>query len=490
MGSKGIGFSDLTDERKNEIRLAAAPPDLGERYGCYSTPMYYLFNKGRLYDGTMDKDPAKRFVKNMKGKPGPDFGTWRLDRNRPDWQEVVIRDWVELGLNSIHFLIQPNKDLKLSSNYVTAAEHLISICAKYKMGIGVRLDALGGYEAWEMNPDNPENMLEKYLVWVEKIAQMMKGKTAYYVLGDEIVLHENKPGLEPQKWTPEKYLGYFKKVSGIIKNCDPQAKVSMFSALPSRWDNVMQLISMGYSKYGDGIAINNYRYKDVLSCFEEVRAACPEMMFLSNGVGYVNSGSIPTYPQWDPYDGQPYPASADEQEHACKVAKNMFAWWDLGSDAAPYYIVLRNWIIEGKKFPRWYGFFGFEDFVVDKYGNMTIKRYPGWYAFQTIAHTFYNRDEFVEPSFDVHSSVSLDMFRVYEHKLAKGSELVMMLWNDSRETNTSITVDERSYKYPVRISNFNYTDWSDVDYSVTEQGVSFDLKVGTVPIIIRLVKLK
>jgi hypothetical protein len=179
-----------------------------------------------------------------------------------------------------------------------------------------------------------------------------------------------------------------------------------------------------------------------------------------------------------------------EEAHANTIAKNMFAWWDLGATTAPYYISLRNWVVRGKVYPRWFGFFGFEDFVIDDHDNMTVKRYPGWYAFQTVAHTFYDRDKFRKPSFGIESSVGLSMFRAYEHRLKDGSELLLMLWNDGGPVRTRVDVGSSEYLHPVRIDVFNRHHWTDVPARVNDKGIALELEVGPDPAIIRLVRLQ
>jgi len=307
------------------------------------------------------------------------------------------------------------------------------------------------------------------------------------VLSDEMRLKKAQPDLAPDAWTPEKYLGYFKQVAGAIKEVDPDAKVSMFAAVPTGWHHVEYLLDIGYAEYGDGLAINYNRYDDVGRIFENARKRAPDLLFLSNGMGYCSTATAqPRFPLEDK-NYLPYPTEVNQ---AYAIAKHMFSWWDFKADTAPYYIALRNWVIRGKVYPRWYGFFGFEDFVIDDYDNMTIKRYPAWYAFQTVTHTFYNRKEFKKPTFAVSSSEELSMFRAYEHELAEGAELVMMLWNDSEEVTATINIAADQYKYPVKLSLFNYHEWSDVPYEISPEGMRITLKVSQEPVIIRLVRTK
>jgi len=207
--------------------------------------------------------------------------------------------------------------------------------------------------------------------------------------------------------------------------------------------------------------------------FEEVRKVKPDMMFLSNGVGYVACGlAQPQYPL-----GTPYTQTATEEEHGALIARTIFSWWDLGAPTAPYYVSLRNWVIEGKVYPFWYGFFGFEDYIVEN-DRMHVKRYPAANAYQTVAKSFYNRDDFKAPAFAVKSSQALSQFSVYEHATANGSELMLMLWNDSSEVETEIAVASKSYRFPVRVNLFDLNDWSDVDWDTTGGGSVIRLKLG------------
>ena len=285
-----MAFSSLPREKQYQLRDMVAPPPLRERSGPYSTPMYYLMYEGYEYNGKLDTGPQGRTY--VKDKKGPDYGSWKLDRNRPDWQEAMIRDWAELGLNNTHFNIYPeDNSLQLSEMWRKAIEDFARLSEKYGLKVGVRLDAPGGVEGWEVNPDNPQNLIEPYLLWVRKVAGLLKGRTLYYVLGDEMTLHKAEPGLEPRKWTPQKYLGYFKRVSRAIKEVDPGAKVSMFAASSGEWFNVLYLLENGYAEYGDAVAINYYNYQDVSKFFADAAKLAPGLMFLSNGVGYTSCGS-------------------------------------------------------------------------------------------------------------------------------------------------------------------------------------------------------
>jgi len=477
---QGPSFSSLTKMEQYGIRDMVAPPPAAKRYGCYSVVNYYLCNEGYEYKGNWT------YQKDM---PANDYGYWKLERNHPEWQDVLLADWAQLGVNSTHLNIYPqNNSLDISPSYRKAISDFVALSRKHGIKVGIRLDALGGTEGWPMNPSNPDNMIKPYLVWVKDIATLLKGQTAYYILGDEMTIVQPTPETPDKAWTAEKYIGYFSKVSTTIKKIDPEVKVSMFAIGGGNWKHAEYLFEKGFAKYADGVANNNQNFYQVAKFMENARQTAPNLLFFSNGIGYASSLAIePRYPIGENYFGKFFPDDVGQGEF---IAKTMFAWWDLDAANAPYYIPLRNWIIDGKIYPRWFGVYGFQDFIIDGNGNMTIKRHPGWYGFQSVAHTFYNRDQFVKPPFAVTPSEQLSMFRTYTHQLNNGRELLMMLWNDDKPVKTTITIDSTAFKYPVQISTFNYHKWSDIPYEITEDRKTLmQLEVSSDPMMIRLVSL-
>ncbi len=474
-------FSLLSKPAQDQIRHLVEPPV--QRRGCYSTPMYYLMYSGYEYHGDEDKQPDQRFYPSMKGTVGPDFGKWKLEKNRPDWQEAMLRDWAELGLNSTHLNVYPTDgELTLSPDYAQALRDYVRLSQKYGLKIGVRLDAPDETVLWSMHPANPQNRRTEYIAWVRQVVSILNGQTAYYVLGDELTLHHGGTTMPAKGWTPEQYLDYFKQVSGAIKSIDPVAKVSMFGASSGEWFNVLWLLENGYAQVGDAVAVNHYDYTIAPRFIADRDRLAPGKLFLTSGVGYVSLGTVqPRYPVGDSYSPQ-----TSESSHAAAIARTMFSWWDIGADVAPYYISLRNWEIDGKTYPRWFGFFGFEDYVIH-HDQLTVKRYPGWYSYQTIAHVFYNRDEFKSPSFKVTSDQPLTKLRAYEHALVSGSELVLMLWNDL-PMKTRIRIDSARYRLPVKVLLSDFHHWADVDHEVSADGCTLSVEVGPEPVIIRLVR--
>lgn len=476
-------FSKLPAERQTAFRDAAEPPPLAERRGPYSVPMYYLFHAGSGYTGDEDRDPENRCYPSMKGKAGPDFGKWSIDRNRPDWQETIIANWAELGLNSTHLNIYPQGGaLTLEANYVTAIEDFVRLSEKYGLRVGVRLDALDETRLWSVHPANPQSRRSEYLRWATDVARLLKGRTAYYVLGDELTLKKPEESADPKSWTAPMYLDYFRALSTAIKTADPDAKVCMFAASSGEWFNVLWLLENGYAQLGDGVAINHYDYSTVGKFFDDRNRLAPGKLFLTSGVGYISNGLVtPRYPEGDAYS-----PAASEAEHAARIAKTMFTWWDLGADNAPYYLSLRNWVKDETTYPRWFGFFGFEDFVID-HDELTIKRYPGWYAYQSIANTFYNRAE-LKPleNEEVLLSQPVTVFKAFERRGAAGDEIIAIVWNDAGPVDLKVTLRGKRFGHPVRVSLSNFRDWSDLPAERHADQLRISVAAGVEPMIFRL----
>ncbi len=480
----GPRFDGLNPSEQQKIRHMCQAPPPSERRGPYSTPMYYLMHKGYAYEGDWDLNPDSRCYPRMKGLRGKDWGNWKLDRNHADWQEAMVRDWADLGLNATHFNIYPvGGQLTIDPDWSRAVQDFLSLSEQYGIRVGVRLDAIDETKLWSVHPNNPQSQREAYLKWVEQIAALLKGRTIYYVLGDELTLHQPDAKLAREFWTPSMYLEYFTQVSGTIKRIDPHAKVCMFSASSGEWFNVRWLLENGYARVGDGVAINHYDYRSVSNFLADRDRLAPGKMFLTSGVGYVSNGAVrDRYPE-----GDGYPPAADEQAHAAQVAKTMFMWWDLGADAAPYYISLRNWIVDGRAYPRWFGFFGFEDYIIEN-NRLSIKRYPAWNAFQTVANTFYNRDELRTPRFNVTTSPKITQMRAFERARPDGQELLLMLWNEPGQVHSQVSLASTDYRYPVRISLRDFHEWESLDNEISGGTTTLKFPIGPEPQIVRLVK--
>lgn len=478
----GPRFDELSPADQQALRARSEPPSPAERRGPYSTPMYYLMHKGYAYEGNLDAAPTTRFYDKKKGTPGRDWGSWTLDRNRPDWQEKMIEDWAELGLNQTHFNVYPvGGKLEIDPDWAEAVRQFVALSEKHGLQVGVRLDAIDETKLWTVHPHNPQSQRAAYLKWVAEAARLLKGRTRYYILGDELTLKQPAPDLLPDAWTPQQYLAYFDEVASAIKGVDPTAKVCMFAASSGQWYNVLWLLENGYAERGDGIGINHYDYNRAPSFFADRDRLAPGKMFLTSGVGYISNGTIADrYPEGDGYS-----ASSSEEDQAARIAKTMFVWWDLGADTAPYYVTLRKWVVDGQAYPHWFGFFGVEDYVIEN-DQLTVRRHLPWYAIQTVTHTFYNRDEMRKPGFGISSSADLSMLRAFERFARSGDELALMLWNDRGEVSADIVLDTDRYGYPVSVSLADRRNWTALDCNVDQGKTTLRLNVGPSPRILRM----
>jgi len=483
--SNAVPFSELPVARQHEILRRVAPPVLTERKNPYSTPMYYLFAKG-YQDGV-----------------GSHVGTGplELERNRPDWQEELIKNWVELGLTSTHFLTWPTQ--WEDPHFRQALRDFLDLSKKYGLRVGFRLggdESFGALEGsgWNLHPDNPENRLQDYIEWTREVVGFGRGQVDYYVLGDELNAGawEAPDGgsgetiyfkADPDKlWTPDVYMKVFVPLSEAIKEVDPDAKVSMFGMGGLDTKYIKGLIDEGYLKYADGVGTNhfdNVLYRDIESFTQEVRQLAPKIRFYSNGVGYLATSDTDHYPS--NFRGNLY----SDQQQAALIAKVMFRCFLSGWESTPYYIAVRRWVLpDGSTAPHWYGLFGFMDLVVDEHENLTVRRWPGWYAFQTISHIFYDRNSTDIASFDVSLSEPVDFVKVL---VRNDYECLLVLWNHDDENSKSvdITLPTQKYSYPVQVSLLNYRKLVDLPYSRmgSEQLILNDVKITAEPTIIRLV---
>jgi hypothetical protein len=456
-------FSSLSPEKQAQIRKSLAPPPLPQRRNPYSTPMYYP----------------------MWGSGSPD------GRLHPEWQDALAKDWAELGLTRLHFYAYPladngtNRDYTLSPTARTGISNFMRICAKYGLKIGLRVDLpcetdnSKGHPVpryWIAHPDNPQNELVPYFGWLSELVQLMKGRLEYLILGDELEWKTD----DPQAWSAESYMKFFSRASEVIHQADPSVKVSMYAASPARWREVVGLLKAGYTKYGDAVAINHYDYQAIPRYKQDLKQYSPDkkLLFLSNGVGYIACDTTERNP---PKDGYKRYNDADQ---AAMIARTMYTWWDADTDVAPYYICMRTIVYHGKRAPHWYGFFGFMDLIIDQQDRATIKHYPGWHAFQTIAQVFHDRDSFQAPDLAIESAPQAEYLKAHERP---GKELLIICWGKEK---TTLRIPGRKYAFPVQIDLLDYQKWRDVPATNDNNGLLLpDVPLSLGPTIIRLIPL-
>jgi len=326
---------------------------------------------------------------------------------------------------------------------------------------------------------------DKYAEWLREIARRYRGQIDHYVLGDE----ENK-SFPAWGWvgTPENYLNeVLIPLATAIKQGDPAAGVSatsVSSAPATDW--VMELIRLGLPKYADGIA-GNYNNRRIESLIEitdmmnRVRAVWPDAEFYANGVGYAEHRGL------------------HDSKQAGIVAQTMFTLWDIGWYSAPYYSYV---------FSR----------TADTRQNFGLMRPPSgdepaaysdaWYAYQTIAQTFYNRRELKAPDFEI----TLRQAEVLEAPdgttlrlappdpvlraciRAEGQLLIYLAYRHFREPRDGkwdVLVDTMSWGGPQQIPLLDYRKRMDLPHH-REGGklVIHDVPCGIGPTIITLRRVK
>lgn len=482
-GKRPLLYSQLPIEKQREIEQRVEPPPLAERDAPYSTPMYYLMHKG-YYAGVNDEV--------------------LLERNRPDWQEVLIRDWAELGLTSTQACTTP----KEWDNPLTAQAYrdYFRLSKQYGMAVGMRLagdDKIDGIESegWGVHPRNPENQLDEYAAWAGRVAENGKGTIAYYIIGDEV----NSQGWEAsdgeggtvrgqtsdeRRWTPEDYMTAFTKIATEIRKNDPDAKVCMFGMNGIDLSYVEALIDLGYAEIGDGVAANidfgRYSRGEVGEFVARVRAKAPDFKFYSNGVGYVGARDT----NFNPINHGYKPLYSNEDQ-AHVIAKGMIQAYMADWDVAPYYIILRQWLLpDGTAAPHWYGFFGVNDLKVDEYDHVRVVRHAGWYAMQTVAHVLYDRDRTLDATFAVKTKEHIDNV----HALVRDDyECLVVLWTNggAPTVTTDIRLGTDAFTYPARVSLLNYRKLVDLSYAIDPEGglvIRGVTMKANEPVIIRLVK--
>jgi len=263
----------------------------------------------------------------MWGSDSPD------GKPHPEWQEVLIKDWAELGMTRLHFYAYPeangssNRDYTITDTARAGIASFMRTCQENGIKLGLRVDLPVNVDHssgrsvpdyWVAHPNNPDNELKPWFGWLSEMVTLMKGRLDYLILGDEI---EWKPGT-PKGWNAEVYMKFFTQAAEAVHRADPALKISMYSTSPLRWREVLGLLDAGYAKYGDAVAINHYDYKAIKRFKEDLKQHSPEkkLLFLSNGVGYIACDTIERNPPKDSYHRY------NDQDQAAMIARTMYTW--------------------------------------------------------------------------------------------------------------------------------------------------------------------
>lgn len=258
-------------------------------------------------------------------------------------------------------------------NYLKMIDLFVDLCNE--MGIRPAL-RLGDFnrQTGLWHPADPSGDIEPYTEWVGRMVSRYRGKVDHYVIGDEL----KRGYADWWKGTPEQYLRDFViPISQVIRANDPQAKISSCGTEPAGWQ--LELIRLGLPDYADGVALNLWRrnlenLELVTQFMRDAKALWPEVKFYSNGVGYGERVGL------------------NDRAQAARIAQTMFDLWDLGWDSAPNYVYRFSVTADTNQD------FGLIGIPMD---DEPLQVTDAWRAYQTIAHTYYNRDEMVDPDFEI-----------------------------------------------------------------------------------------
>lgn len=339
-----------TDGPQQDQAAEALPPD---RVAPYSMVCYGL---------SSNEDHMRKYIGSLR-----DLGCTQALALIYWWQhEPLEGDWWRGRYSADSF----------GDTYLKRIDLFVGLC--HEMGIRPAL-RLGDMDRqtglW--HPADPSGDVAPYAAWVGRLAERYRGRIDHYIIGDEL----NRG--YPSGWAgaPRDYLDEFLiPMSRAIREADPDALISAMATSSSpatEWQ--LDLIREGLPDYADGIACNIWHggledpegYERLM---REARALWPEVMFFSNGVGYAERDGL------------------SDADQAGRVAQAMFTLWDMGWDSAAYYLYVFSVTADTRQD------FGLIGFVP---GDQPSQITDAWRAYQTIAHTFYNRDQMTEPTFDI-----------------------------------------------------------------------------------------
>lgn len=344
---------------------------------------------------------------------------------------------------------------------------------------------LGSFREWDglWHPADPSGSVEHYAAWVETLAARYRGQIDHYIIGDE----ENR-AFAPTGFdgSAEAYLKrMFIPLAEAIRKGDPEAKIStcgVSSAPDTKW--LLELIKLGLPKYGDGVGCNLWHgvVEDtwqVTQFMAAVRKVWPQARFYSSGVGYViNRGE-------------------HDRHQAAIAAQTMFTLWDIGWDSAAYYLYRFSITADTKQN---YGLIDFDG------GEGKYLYTDAWKAYQTIAHTFYDRDRLKDCPFPITFSAAQALTAEDGTKieLAPPDPVVRAFVREDRqlliylaygpraprEGTLRIVIHSDQWAQPQRIPLLDYMAREDVKHRVEDGKLILeDVCVGVEPAIITLRRL-
>ncbi len=261
---------------------------------------------------------------------------------------------------------------QIGDNFIKAMDLFVETCEQHNIKPAFRLGSRD-FQADLWHPADPSDSIEPYADWVRRMAERYKGRVNHYVIGDEEHKARHGFGGSQQRYMDE----FLIPMSRAIRAGDPDALIITSS---SRMDWNLDLIDAGAPDYADGMASNlPHRHWELRSeigdYMAEARRRWPDVKFHANGVGYAEN----TQGQHDALQ-------------AARIAQSMFTAWRMGWDNAPYYLYRFGKTADTRQD------FGILRFRSD---DRPAVYSDAWFAYQTIAQTFYNRKQLQSPRFEI-----------------------------------------------------------------------------------------
>ncbi len=205
----------------------------------------------------------------------------------------------------------------------------------------VRLgDARPGFNVWPTSPREDYSHLEArnvdaypaeldtdeaYFHYLKNLVSRLKGRVGFYVLGDEYDMIYHATDQHPH--ILRQYYDFFCKVSTLIREIDPEAKVVVYAFA---WgpnvtlDSMATMTDWGLDDYASGVAVNvpyGYAYNpDYLRAFASaITDMSPDFELFANGFGYVSD-------------------EISQPAQAVRLAQLMVAMWQANWSYSPYYL--------------------------------------------------------------------------------------------------------------------------------------------------------
>lgn len=332
------------------------------------------------------------------------------------------------------------------------------------------------------HPQDASGNAQLYAQWVAGIAKRYKGKIHHYVIGDEL-----NRGFGAAGWsgTPQQYLDELLiPLATAIRENDPDAliaSVAVSSAPATDWQ--VALVRAGLPNYADGISANMWSRTiearhPVKELMDQVREIWPQAKFFSNGVGYATNRH-----------------GIDDQQQAAVVAQTMYTLWLCGYDNAPYYLLKFSLTQDTREN---YGLLQIQN------GEAGSKYSAAWRAYQTIAQTFYNRNDLKDVDYEItltpaqrleagdSSVIGLAPPAPEVHAyIREGRQLLIYAAypdaNSPREGQWNIHLKTTQWGGPQAIPMDNYLERLDVAYRIDDTGITLEnITIGTLPTILTL----